>query len=707
VKTKYSFFLKLIGSLFALALLAAPSVGMAAATISSVRVVITNQTPTGITSQEYCSNSVPGCTYVIWNLPAAGITLNPGETFILTQTGLTTPVGMLGGENFDSSERAGQNTNGVIQEVGCSNAGSTPCTTDIYINGVLVYHNTTGAGNPLVGFNLEPFSDVSNPNAVFFQEDEPWVTATPFTGPSTYKLELGYADNIHGGACLGGATGCFPQANWCSFPLLPASATGVPTNTCPLAATWFVGAGIAPIGNCGMVSYPTGTTHTTKDAAGNEVGCYDAGALRITALANPHLKVVKTPDVVLPATNFTSGGPVSFTIVVSNDGDAGSVATNVALSDQLPTNGGLNWSGATVTASQGTCGVSATSLLTCTLGSITAPNSVTITVSLASTPAAACTSQPNPAANATADGGLTATDSGSLNCIPAPHLKVVKTPDVVPPATNFTQGGPVSFTIVVSNDGQAGSVATNVALSDQLPTNGGLNWSGATLTTSQGSCSVSATSLLTCSLGSITAPNSVTITVSLASTPAAACTDQPNPAANATANGGLTATDSGRLNCIPPPPPGGLIAPTQTTCSDFRDGTASALDGINYPVSGGKIGQGINPGVFFYYTKITTTVPNQVVTVTESQNDAAALFQTHSDGRLYTLACTSWTAGTDINNDTGATFTVPTPGTYIISVKYDTKSIAGTTAPTSDPVTYTFTTSLGGATSASVLLNKK
>src|SRR4030095_15786054 len=112
------------------ALPAVPSLGTATVTISSVRVVVTNQTPTGITSQEYCSNTIPTCTYVIWNLPAAGITLQPGETFILTQTGLTTPVGMLGGENFDTSERAGQNTNGVIQEVGCSNAGSTPCTTD-------------------------------------------------------------------------------------------------------------------------------------------------------------------------------------------------------------------------------------------------------------------------------------------------------------------------------------------------------------------------------------------------------------------------------------------------------------------------------------------------------------------------------------------------------------------------------------------------
>ena len=58
--------------------------------------------------------------------------------------------------------------------------------------------------------------------------------------------------------------------------------------------------------------------------------------------------------------------------------------------------------------------------------------------------------------------------------------------------------------------------------------------------------------------------------------------------------------------------------------------------------------------------------------------------------------------------DTGASYTIATAGTYIISIKYDTKSIAGTTAPTSDPITYTFKATPPGATSsASVLLKKQ
>jgi uncharacterized repeat protein (TIGR01451 family) len=173
-----------------------------------------------------------------------------------------------------------------------------------------------------------------------------------------------------------------------------------------------------------------------------------------------------------------------------------------------------------------------------------------VVYSPASTPAAACQSQPNPAAIATADGGLTAQDSGSLTCTPPPpQLKVVKTPD----NGNFTQGSQVSFTMVVSNPAPSGaSSATNVQLTDALPTSGGLTWTSST--TTQGSCSITNNNL-SCSLGTIAPGGSVTVAVySPASTPAAACQSQPNPAAIATADGGLTAQDSGSLTCTPPPP---------------------------------------------------------------------------------------------------------------------------------------------------------
>jgi len=156
--------------------------------------------------------------------------------------------------------------------------------------------------------------------------------------------------------------------------------------------------------------------------------------------------------------------------------------------------------------------------------------------------------------------------------------------------------------------------------------------------------------------------------------------------------------------------PQGQITPTQTTCQDFTGGVAETLGQINYKLSGSTIGQSINPGVFFYWTTITTTVPNQVVTVSQSNTSTnnSALFQIASDWqRLYTGNCASWTTGTQIAGGTGASFTVPTPGTYVIGIKYDSKSIAGTKAPVPADITFNFITSLGGQTGASVLLKKQ
>jgi hypothetical protein len=160
---------------------------------------------------------------------------------------------------------------------------------------------------------------------------------------------------------------------------------------------------------------------------------------------------------------------------------------------------------------------------------------------------------------------------------------------------------------------------------------------------------------------------------------------------------------------VQPSTRGGLIAPTETSCAAFAAGTAETLGQVNYRVKSGKIGQGINPGVFFYYTEITTTVPNQVVTVSQSNtstNNAALFGILNGQAILYSATCAKVMSGTVINGGSGASFTVSVPGTYIIGIKYQTKTIAGTPAPAPADITYNFTTSLGGNTAASVLLKK-
>ncbi len=255
------------------------------------------------------------------------------------------------------------------------------------------------------------------------------------------------------------------------------------------------------------------------------------------------INIVKTPD----NATFNIGDQLTWTIVVSNTGAV--TAGNVKLDDPLPTTGGLTWSVFSVSA--GTCNaIPSSQVLHCDLGNILPSASVTVVVkssNVGGAPAASCTGQKiNNIGTASASNAPTVTDHGDYTCTPPPHLKVVKTPD----GGTFTQGGAVSFKIVVTNDGLG--TATGVKLSDQLPTAGGLNWSAATVTTGQGTCSISASSLLTCNIGTMNAGASVTVTVSLATTPAGACQSQVNPAATATDDQHDSAQDSGSLTCTPP-----------------------------------------------------------------------------------------------------------------------------------------------------------
>jgi uncharacterized repeat protein (TIGR01451 family) len=182
---------------------------------------------------------------------------------------------------------------------------------------------------------------------------------------------------------------------------------------------------VADIGaNSGLyqIRWDSGTsafvsTLLTRDTSGPSYSQWE----HVTLVPQAALNVVKTPD----GTSFTQGSQFSFTIVVSNPGTG--TATNVQLTDALPGNGGLVWASASPT--QGTCvNPIVGNSLSCSLGNILAGGSVTVTVtSTATTPLAACQSQPNPVALATADGGLTAQDSGSLTCTPPPQNLVTVT----------------------------------------------------------------------------------------------------------------------------------------------------------------------------------------------------------------------------------------------------------------------------------------
>ncbi len=141
----------------------------------------------------------------------------------------------------------------------------------------------------------------------------------------------------------------------------------------------------------------------------------------------------------------------------------------------------------------------------------------------------------------------------------------------------------------------------------------------------------------------------------------------------------------------------GKITPTGTTCPQYQGGTAATLGEVRYTVAkNGTIGA-VSPGVFFYYTRVTGST-GDTVDITQSHTGSAPIIPIqqkqvllYSDPGCATLKWKTLTV-------TGGTAsgTLPSTGSFIISVKYDTSSLKGKAAPVPPTSTYTFGTNLNG-----------
>jgi uncharacterized repeat protein (TIGR01451 family) len=352
---------------FALALLA-PLAANAQVTVFHVKVQVDSVT--------YCDAGTAGCSVTMgWSFPSTGLTLNDSQTLVLTQTGFLSPPGNPGFPNFDTSDKV-------------SNAGATPCGTNcpvsIFIDTGTGFPATPQYG-PATASPLNSFAADTGTNR------EGLDFSTVATAPN-YTLGVGYADSTHPGTLsVGKCTSTTTQAL-----CVPGIWDGSHGTT---AATSFQGTAL---------STAPPSKFTDCDSY-----CFDAGAVLITGVGVPQLRVRKDPKGAV----FTQGQQVSFSIVVTNTATAGT-AKNVQLHDTLPGNGGLQWT--TVTTTKGTCSI-ASNVLSCSLGDLAPQQFVMITVTSTNpTPAAACQSQPNPDAHATADNAPPADDSGSLTCTPPP-----------------------------------------------------------------------------------------------------------------------------------------------------------------------------------------------------------------------------------------------------------------------------------------------
>jgi uncharacterized repeat protein (TIGR01451 family) len=178
-------------------------------------------------------------------------------------------------------------------------------------------------------------------------------------------------------------------------------------------------------------------------------------------VAPPNLSVAKTPD----GQNVTAGSPITFSIVVTNNGTG--PATGVTLIDELPAGTGIDWS---LSANPGGCSINGsapTQTLLCSFGDLAAAATRTVTVTSA-TSAASCGVYNN-TATVSATNQADVTDNGSIT-VQCPGLsidKVVTDVDGVgATGTANGAGDVITYRITATNSGDV--TLTGVTVSDPL-----------------------------------------------------------------------------------------------------------------------------------------------------------------------------------------------------------------------------------------------
>ena len=234
----------------------------------------------------------------------------------------------------------------------------------------------------------------------------------------------------------------------------------------------------------------------------------------------PVLTLTKVAD----ATSLSAGSQIGFTITVANTGSGG--ATNVVLTDVLPSGGALSWTESPdVTACSITSGT-----LTCNFGALAAAASVSVHVVSPTSPANCGTI--NNTATVTLDNGPSPSPANASVDVLCPSLSIVKTPN----AGSVNPGGTATFTITVSNAGPG--AAFNVQILDTLPSVAPNHW-----TDDQASCSVTSIAVpvgptprdsLFCGVGTLASGASFTVHVS-ATIPLGFTVNPPSPGSAADA----------------------------------------------------------------------------------------------------------------------------------------------------------------------------
>lgn len=287
-------------------------------------------------------------------------------------------------------------------------------------------------------------------------------------------------------------------------------------------------------------------------------------ASRVTAEHQPgaDLEIAK----VAGAATVAVGGTITYTITVTNDGNAAATTVSVAdnLDDDLTSVAGSFDNNPGANGGTGTCAVGAGNSVSCSVGNLAAsdgnnngpePDRAIVTITAAA-PSAACGTVTNQASTAATSGEAAAEQgdntsaqvSVTVNC-PDLHVSKAASTATVSAGTQF------SYTITATNDGPAASGSVTVAdnLDDDLTNVSATFDNNPSGNGGTGNCTVGGGNTISCPVGTLNAsdnnttgqePDTATVTI-LATPSTAACGTVENQASvSGTNEGAADQTDN-------------------------------------------------------------------------------------------------------------------------------------------------------------------
>jgi hypothetical protein len=151
--------------------------------------------------------------------------------------------------------------------------------------------------------------------------------------------------------------------------------------------------------------------------------------------------------------------------------------------------------------------------------------------------------------------------------------------------------------------------------------------------------------------------------------------------------------------------PTSQITHGDSSCQAFTSGTATSVTAGRYSIKGTTI-NGVNPGVFSYYSTVTAPSPTFTTSILETNDSGSPPLYPNipvdmDQVSVHNSACQVVSSGVTVTfpstGDVDLTITGATPGaTYIVSVKYSLTSLKDGPVPPKNPLTYTFSTDVNG-----------